>query len=1746
MDAYRTARPSTYAALLDHLSASLLSAVGVLSLIVAATALSAVEVGFPITNQYAPGQHIATFAAGISPGNGRLSRIAFHQGWLVTNGQGGGDPTLAWDVSDFSNIRRMQTFGSGDSGAHNFGFAQGALIFGGQQFRAAGHRLPLAAVSVYSPWEWGKLYSYPIAITAEDGYNTQSSTSTHRFFDLRTNATLGTYRPFQETGIIGKPILIGNLLLLAGHHHRGGVAAYDVSDFAAPRLLDVLPGIGGYEPAVWGNLLCLANGSAAESLGQPHGLIFIDFSDPTNLRVAHTISTPNYYGDFFRRPATAVHGDHRYMQFQDEYMFVGHSKVDMRTFQAVTHFEQNQVQFTDYLMPFGNFVAIGGLSDGNVRIYCHQREPDTRAPFINYRNPAANQVNVNVRGRVGFVINETLDATTLVSGDTIVIRPVGGTAISAVVGASDGDVINVTPNAPLAADTTYEVVLRAGGIRDVAGNGIAATTWRFSTGPTISGGTPPANQAPTVSLTAPAANATFTAPAGISLTATAADTDGSVTQVQFFAGSTLVGTDTTAPYAVTWSNVAAGTYSLTARATDNAGAVTTSAARSITVTAAPAANQPPTVALSAPAANATFTAPASIALTATAADSDGSVSQVQFYAGNTLVGTDTTAPYAVTWSNVAAGTYSLTARATDNAGAVTTSAARSITVTAAPVASGPYGGTRHAIPGTIQAEHYDLGGEGVGFHDTDAVNQGSATLRGDGVDLEAATDTGGGVNIGYVADGEWWQYAVTATAGRYDVDVRVASAAATPGSFRVSLGDTVLGTVAVPNTGGWQTWTTVTLPDVGIAAGNSSLRLTAVGAGMNVNWVAFRARANRAPAITDIQVAPHPVGPGQSVTLTAVASDADGDALRYRWTLGDGRARTEWSSSASLVTTWANVGHYGLVLQVEDPHGAAATANRSVTVAPTPPTAARGTASGPIVLHAAARRVVVVNPDTDTVTAIHADTLARQWEVAVGRDPRGVAVDSTGRFWVACRGSDELVVLTGATGAIAQRIALPYGSAPVQVVFNAAGSVGYVSAEGSGRIGRIRPASTSIDAWLPCGPTVRALALSGDGSQLFATRFRSSGTAGTVWQIATSTFTISRTIALAKDPGPDSPGSGRGVPSYLAGIGIDPSGQRLWIAGNKFNVDRGPLRDGLDPTTDNMVRTMVAPVRIADGIDVVAERIDIDNSDSAAAVAFSPLGDWLFVAMQGNDSVQVIDLLDRTLTVRLPTGSAPQGLVHDPATDRLFVMNFLSRDVSVLNVGDFLRRGGAVDTSQAAVRTIASERLSATVLTGKRHFYRASDARMSTEGYISCASCHVDGSHEGMTWDFSARGEGIRNTISLHGRRGTGHGRLHWSANFDEVQDFEHDMRAHFGGTGFLSDADFNAGTRNTPLGDPKAGRSAALDALAAYVTSLDAYPRSPHRQADGSATPAAVRGRAVFARLDCQSCHGGDDFTDSITGRLHNIGTITPNSGQRLGATLTGIDTPTLRGLWDTAPYLHNGSAATLDAVFNQGPSDGAHGQVRGLSSAERSDLLAFLVELDGQEPAVPPTVVASEWTTGDIGSVAAVGSAVESNGTWTVRGSGADIWNRNDAFQFISRPVTDDVRITARVASFQHSHAWSKAGVMIRAGRAANARHVFTCVTGQNGLAYQRRTTTGGASSHTGGPKSPAPYWVRIERIGSLVTSSVSHDGTTWQVLRRETVALGTTVEVGLAVTSHQNGVISTAVFTDVSVISAPTSAN
>ena len=156
----------------------------------------------------------------------------------------------------------------------------------------------------------------------------------------------------------------------------------------------------------------------------------------------------------------------------------------------------------------------------------------------------------------------------------------------------------------------------------------------------------------------------------------------------------------------------------------------------------------------------------------------------------------------------------------------------------------PYAGTAAAIPGLLQAEDFDTGGQHVAHFDATAINSGGA-YRVTEVDLQATTDAGGGYNLGWTRTGEWLTYSVNvATTGTYTLETRVAVVGA-GASFSVEVdGVAVTGPIAVPDTGGWQTWRTVVSPGIALTAGRRIVRVSfgsvsSAGAAGNYNWFRF-------------------------------------------------------------------------------------------------------------------------------------------------------------------------------------------------------------------------------------------------------------------------------------------------------------------------------------------------------------------------------------------------------------------------------------------------------------------------------------------------------------------------------------------------------------------------------------------------------------------------------------------------------------------------------------------------------------------------------------------------------------------------------------------------------------------------------------------------------------------------------------------------------------------------------------------
>ncbi|HLY11323.1 MAG TPA: hypothetical protein VKW04_18620 [Planctomycetota bacterium] len=181
--------------------------------------------------------------------------------------------------------------------------------------------------------------------------------------------------------------------------------------------------------------------------------------------------------------------------------------------------------------------------------------------------------------------------------------------------------------------------------------------------------------------------------------------------------------------------------------------------------------------------------------------------------------------------------------------------------------------------------------------------------------------------------------------------------------------------------------------------------------------------------------------------------------------------------------------------------------------------------------------------------------------------------------------------------------------------------------------------------------------------------------------------------------------------------------------------------------------------------------------------------------------------------------------------------------------------------------------------------------------------------------------------------------------------------------------------------------------------------------------------------------------------------------------------------------------------------------------------------------------TALPSPWLHQDVGAVGVAGSATFSNGTFTVKGSGADIGGTVDAFQYVYQPLTGDGSLTAHVAALGNTNAKAQAGVMIRETLDAGSRFADMLITPQNGASFQGRVQVGSTNFNDGGVAVTEPYWIRITRAGNTFTGSISADGLTWSVKGSAQIPMASTVMIGLAVTSCNNSVLDTATMDSVS---------
>ena len=677
------------------------------------------------------------------------------------------------------------------------------------------------------------------------------------------------------------------------------------------------------------------------------------------------------------------------------------------------------------------------------------------------------------------------------------------------------------------------------------------------------------------------------------------------------------------------------------------------------------------------------------------------------------------------------------------------------------------------------------------------------------------------------------------------------------------------------------------------------------------------------PVLDDVSVSPAgSIAAGSSVLVSLIASNA----AEYLITI-DGE-EDQWTNSNSRSIRFDTPGTFFVNARARNSAGSSAVIRVEIVVNSATEDAEPGLNSSQLVCDQDEGAVWVVNPDNNSVTVLNADTLDRMEEIFGPTDPQALAqVDD--EIWVVARGADEILIFDRSSNNLKKRINTGYGTAPSGIVAHPDSDAVFVTFYGTGELARFSRSTPEATAeTIDLAPTVKTMAMTPDGDRLLVARLISGEHWGEVFEIDTNVFKLSHTYRLHKHFVADTANDGRGKPNYLTSMVVSGQTNRAYIVAKKDNVDRGLLA-GLDQDLDddNSVRAMGMVLDLSARQELTEERIDFDNTSSLSALAMSPDSQYLYIAEQGKNSVLAMRLTadgrfsGDTNTYR--SGLAPQGLCVDSSSGKLFAKNFTDRSVSAFDLSAS-RNSPTVQTTA----TVTEETLAPDELAGLKLFYNAFEGlnesnpigRMSAEGYISCASCHLDAGHDGNTWDFTGRGEGLRNNIALQGRGGIRFGQLHWSANFDEVQDFNQDIRNAFKGRGFLSAEQLRI--TDDPLGTPKASLSEELDSLAAYLASLgkSTLPRSPARVGDGQLSSSALAGAALFASEGCADCHAGRARSDN---QIHNVGTQTNNSGSRAGEALPGIKTPSLLGAFASGPYFHNGQAQSLSDVFTTAGGD-------------------------------------------------------------------------------------------------------------------------------------------------------------------------------------------------------------------------------
>lgn len=586
-----------------------------------------------------------------------------------------------------------------------------------------------------------------------------------------------------------------------------------------------------------------------------------------------------------------------------------------------------------------------------------------------------------------------------------------------------------------------------------------------------------------------------------------------------------------------------------------------------------------------------------------------------------------------------------------------------------------------------------------------------------------------------------------------------------------------------------------------------------------------------------------------------------------------------------------------------------------------------GTSNSMLDISADGKWLVSANRDNGTISIADLQTSKVVHEIPVGHHPEGVTfLGTTTNVAVTVYGDDQVLFCDGAKGTVSGRVAVtdePYG-----IVATPDGSRVYVTLEYPTQVVEIDVAEQKVlrtfdlggnairDALAP--PFLRGIALSTNDNRLYVTEYLTANV---------------HAIDISSGKEVDS-WIGNNADNLARQIALHPTRPKAYVPHirSRIHVNRGegsvvPFVGVLTTSAGEGRRRVTMPMDGFNSTFVVANPWE---------TAISPDAKTVCTVFAGTDDMYVCNVIDddyKELTIRrvVKVGHNPRAVRFTPDGSKFYVFNSLDFDVVGYET-DSLQRVADIKVSE---NPLGEEKL-----LGKILFYSALQPMVGRR-WISCSSCHPDGDSDGRTWQ---NPEGLRNTTALYAMAWTHP--LHWSADRDETQDFEHTIRGQLmQGQGLVR------GRVHESLDKPNKGLSKALDALAVYSNGHP-VPYSPHSKSGLS--DSAKRGKELFfsAETRCATCHSGPYYSDSTPVKpykLHDVGTGDSDKTEKMGPK---YDTPTLLSVYRTAPYLHHGEAKTLEDVLRKCNPDDKHGKTSHLGDSQIADLVEFLKALPYEDP--------------------------------------------------------------------------------------------------------------------------------------------------------------------------------------------------